>query len=161
MAYNDPFGVYTKYGTERAQVGKGGEYRNNGLLREIEVKIDLTKLTEAETILDDNIYFPAGMRIAEVNVIAHTAAATGAAIDLGLIRTDRTTEIDYDGLLAAFPTASMNAAGETNAIVDNTTYDGALIGTTTAFVGHLTCSRTTATAFTAGVIYVRIRYYAP
>lgn len=162
QAYYDNAGLYRKYGVDQTTTSTSGEYRNNGLMREIEFKIDLTALTETETILDDNIFIPIGMRIAEINIVTHTAAATGVAIDLGLIRTDRSTEIDYDGLLAAFPTANMNAAGETNSITDNTTYDGALVGATTAtYVGHVTCSRTTATAFTAGVIYVRIRYYRP
>lgn len=156
--YNND-GLYLKYGTSKSTASVGGEYVNTGQLREIELKIDLTTLTETETVIDDGIFFPK-MRIAEVKVITHTAAATGVAIDLGLIATDRTTEIDYDGLLAAFPIASMNAAGETNIFTDNTTYDGALVGTTTTSVGYITCSRTTATAFTAGVIYVTIKYYA-
>src|SRR5688500_12328736 len=114
--YSDIGGLYQKYGVEQTVVGKGGEYRNNGHFREIEVEIDLTTLTEAETVLDDNIFIPAGMRISEIKVVTHTAAATGTAIDLGLVRTDRTTEIDFNGLLTAFVTATMNAAGETNII---------------------------------------------
>lgn len=161
MAYTDISGLYQEFGTEQTVTHKGGEYVTTGAMREIEFKIDLTTLTEAETILDRNVYMPAGVRIAEIKIVTHTAAATGVAIDFGLIKTDGTTEIDYDGLLAAFPTANMNAAGETNIITDNTTYDGALVGTNTAFVGHFTCSRTTATAFTAGLIYVTVKYYRP
>lgn len=159
MAYYDSSGLLRKYGTEKTVPLTGGEYRKNGHLREIELKIDLTTLTQSEVIQSDQVYIPKNARLQEVEIVTHTAAATGVAIDLGLIRTDRTTEIDYDGLLAAFPTASMNAAGEKNVITDNTTYDGALIGTTLANVGFVTCSATTATAFTAGVIYVTIRYY--
>lgn len=161
MAYLDNAGLYRKYGTEKTVTNNVGEYKTFGALREVELKIDLTTLTQTETIQSDVLTLPAGVRIQEIEIVTHTAAATGVAIDLGLIRTDRTTELDYDGLLAAFPTASMNAAGEKTIITDNTTYDGALVGTTLANIGYITCSATTATAFTAGVIYVRIRYYRP
>lgn len=162
QAWLDNAGLYQKYGVDQTTVGKGGEYRNNGHFREIEVKIDLTTLTAAETVLDDNIFIPAGVRISEIKIVTQTAAATGTAIDLGLIRTDRATEIDYDGLLTAFPTATMNAANETTIItVPGAAAGGALVGTTTANVGHITCSRTDATAFTAGIIHVTIKYYRP
>jgi|SRR5688572_2098847 len=162
MAYTDIGGLYQEWGLEQTVVHKGGEYRNTGNLREIELKITLSTLTEAETILDRNIFMPAGMRISHVKVQTVTPAATGVAIDLGLVRTDGTTEIDYDGILNAFPTASMDAANETqNYTVQGAAAGGPLVGTTTANVGHFTCSRTTATAFTAGVIIVTVYYYKP
>lgn len=162
MAWLNSDGLYLKYGTERATPSIGGENIVDGQMREITVEIDLTTLTATETILADNIFFPAGARVAEVKVVTHTAAATGTAIDLGLIAvSNRSTEVDYDGFLAAFPTASMNAAGETTTLVVGSTYAGALIGATNATVGHISASRTDATAFTAGVIYVTIRYYFP
>lgn len=154
-------GLTLKYGLDRTTGTKGGEYRTNGLLREVEFKINLADLTETETVQSDVVFIPAGVRIAEVKVYTTTAAATGVAVDLGLVRTDRTTEIDYDGLLAAFPTASMNAAGETLVLTQGSTNVGALVGTTTANVGYVTASRTTATAFTAGAIVVHIKYYTP
>lgn len=162
MGWMDNTGLYQEWGVEQATNSKGGEYRNNGNLREIELKINLATLTESETILDNNITMPSGVRIAGIKVQTVTAAATGAAIDLGLIRTDRTTEVDYDGLLAAFPTATMNAANETsNFTVPNTAEAGALVGTTTSNPAHFTCSRTTATAFTAGQIIVTVYYFRP
>lgn len=157
----DPDGLYRKYGTDKAVPNKGGEYRNDGHLREVEVKLTLSGLTESETIQSDQIFIPAGARLQEVEVVTQTAAATGVAIDLGLIRTDRSTEIDYDGLLKAFPTGSMDAAGETTSNKVGATYAGDLIGTTLANVGYISCSRTTSTAFTNGVIFVTIRYYMP
>jgi hypothetical protein len=162
MAWKNNDGLYRKFGTEQATVQKGGEYRFDGSEHMIEIKLDLTTLTQTETIQSDTIFFPKGARITKVDVVTHTAAATGVAIDVGFIRSsDRTTEIDYDGLMAAFPTASMNVAGETVSLTAGATYAGAMIGTTTAtYVGHISASATTATAFTAGVIYVRIYYYA-
>lgn len=158
MAYSNKDGLYLKWGTERAAVNTAGEYKTFGSLREIEVKIDLTKLTESETVVSDTVFFPR-CRIEEVEIVAHTAGATGAGIDIGLIRTDRTTEIDYDGFVAALATTAFDTAHEKTVIRKGSTGAGALIGTTTTNVGHITCSRTTTTAFTAGVIYVRIRYY--
>ena len=153
--------LYRKFGTTQATVQKGGEYRLDGPEHMIEVKLTLADLTQTETIQSDTIFFPKNARITKVEVVTHTAAATGTAIDVGLIRsTDRTTEIDYNGFLAAFPTGSMNAAGLTTTLYEATTYNGALIGTTTAdYAGHISASMTDATAFTAGVIYVRIFYY--
>jgi len=161
MAWMNPDGLYKKYGTEKTVVQKGGEYANKGHFREVEIRLDLTTLTQAETIQSDTIFIPAGVRISEIKVVTHTAAATGVAIDLGLIRTDRTTELDYDGFLAVFPIASMNVAGETTTLTGGVATAGALVGTTLANIGYITCSATTATAFTAGVIYVTIKYYTP
>ena len=159
MAWQNGDGLRLKYGSERAVPTIGGEYRTYGRLHEVEFKIDLTALTEAENVLSDVTVIPSGVIIQEVEINARTAAATGVAIDLGLIKLDRTTEVDYDGMLAAFPTASMNAAGEKVIISDNTTYDGALVGAATAYPAFVTCSRTTATAFTAGYVIVTIRYW--
>lgn len=167
QSYLDNAGLYRKYGTDKATAKTAGEYSQVGRLREIEVKITAANLTQTETILDDTVVIPAGARIKEVEILTETACATGTAIDLGLIKTDRTTEIDYDGLLAAAPIAVMNSAGERTIYTAITTVPasatgtGALIGTTTAFTGHLSASMTDATSFTAGVIYVTIRYYMP
>ena len=161
MSWLDPDGLLRKFGVEKATANIAGEYRNVGQLREIELVLTLSGLTESETPVSDQVFFPKGARIEEVRVTAHTAAATGTAIDLGLIKTDRSTEIDYNGLLAAFPTGSMDADGETTTLNVGSTYAGALIGTTTTNPGYITCSRTTATAFTAGVVRIQIRYYMP
>lgn len=161
MAWMNNDKLYLKYGTERGVSSNAGEYRTNGRLREVEFKITLANLTETETILSDNVFIPAGVRIQEVEIDATVAGATGVAIDLGLIKTDRITEGDYDGLLAAFPVASMNADGEKVIISDNTTYDGVLVGALTTYSAYVSASRTTSTAFTAGQIVVTIRYYTP
>ena len=165
--YMDPDGLFRKYGTDKATANIGGEYVTVANIREIELKIDLTLLDQTEAIQSDQVFVPAGARILEVHTIATTGAATGTAIDVGLIRTDRTTEIDYDGLLAAAPTANMNTAGEQSTykvavtIPTGLTGTGALVGTTTANVGYISASRTDATAFTAGVILLKLRYYIP
>lgn len=155
-------GLLRKYGTDRTTPQKGGEYVTTGLLRNIEFKINLATLTEAETILGDTIIMPKGMRISEIKVTTTTAGAPAlTGIDLGLVRMDRTTEVDYDGLLAAFPVASMDTAGETTSVTKGGTGAGALIGTTTTNPAYFTCSRINPTAFTAGEIVVEVKYYRP
>ena len=161
QSYLDNTGLYRKYGPDKATSKIAGEPVMTGDIHEIVARIDLTTLTATETILDDVVQIPNGARISEVNVLTHTAAATGTAIDLGVIKTDRTTEGDYNGFLAALPTADMNAAGEVQSVVIGHTYVGALVGTTIGYTGYLSASRTDATAFTAGVIIVRVRYYMP
>ncbi len=163
MVYFDIGGLRQEWGLEQTVTHKGGEYRNNGLEREIELRIDLTTLNQTEAIMDPNIFFPVGVKITEIEVFVETAAATGVAIDLGFARTtDGTTEIDYDGLLAAFPTATMTV-GNKVVLRKGGTNVGAMVGSgvATTNVGYITCSATTATAFTAGVIKVTIRYERP
>lgn len=163
--YLDKDGLYRQYGPDKATPNIAGEYRTVGAMREISFKLDLTALTEAEVVLSDTTFFPK-MRIQEVEVTTITAGATGVAFDIGLVRTDRTTEIDFNGLVAAFPVAQASVAGERVTLQQEVTVPvsmvgtGALIGTTTTNSGYITASRTTATAFTAGLVLVTIRYYA-
>jgi hypothetical protein len=160
--WDDNAGLHQVYGVDQATTENGGEYRNYGNERSIEIKIDLTSLNQNEVVQMDNVFFPVGMKITEIEVFVETAAATGVAIDLGFIRTDRTTEIDYDGLLAAFPTATMTV-GNKVVLRKGGTNAGAMVGSgvATTNVGLITCSATTATAFTAGLIKVTIRYERP
>lgn len=167
QSYYDNAGLYRKYGPDKATAKVAGEYHQNGKLHEIELKILPATLTQTETILDDTVQLPAGARIQEVEVVTVTAAATGTAIDLGLIRSDRTTELDYDGLLAAMPLANMDAAGETGiyrksvTVPTGLTGTGALVGTTLANNGYISASMTDATAFTAGDLRITVRYFVP
>lgn len=158
----DNAGLYQKYGVDQTTSGTGGEYRTNGKEREIEFTLNLVTLTEAETVVDDNIFFPVGVKITEVEIFVETAGATGVAIDVGFQRTDRTTEIDYDGLLAAWVVATMTV-GNKVVLRKGGTQAGAMVGSgvATTNVGHITASRTTATAFTTGLIKITVRYERP
>lgn len=153
--------LYREYGVTKATPVKGGEPVMTGDVREIVFDLDLTALTESETVIMDTVFIPSGARIKEVEVLTETAAATGTAIDLGFIRRDRSTELDYNGLLAAFPTATMNAEGETTTLRLGSSQVGALVGTDLANDGLFTCSRTDSTAFTAGALKITVRYYIP
>lgn len=156
--YNND-GLQLFYGVDKTTTEAAGEYRTNGPLREIEVRIDLTSLaTGSQTILSNTVFFPK-MRVEEVTLEVQTAATSGgsATLDVGLISTDRSTEIDYDGFIAAEVLTAINTAGKRITYVNGTSKAGALIGTTTATVGHLVAKAGTA-VFTAGVVYVRIKY---
>lgn len=152
-------GLYLEFGTTKQAVDVAGEYKTYGDFREINIRLDLTTLTSTPAIISQNLKFPTGCRIAQVTVITDTAATgTGATLDLGLQAEDRSTEIDYNGLIAALPLTSMDAVGETSAITVGSTGAGALLGTSTSSVGYLTANYNTA-AFTAGAVDIRVFYY--
>jgi hypothetical protein len=167
MAWMDNTGLYQKYGLEQVTSQVAGEYVTDGSQRMIELKLDLTTLTStAGTIISgtDSVFFPAGFTIDKIEVFTETPATSGgsATLDLGLVRSsDRTTEIDNNGLLAAVAVASMSAAGETVVYANGVSGAGALVGTTVGSnPGHLTANYGTA-AFTAGVAVIRIYYHKP
>lgn len=164
MAWLDNTGLYQKYGLEQTANMAGGEHKTFAALREIEIKVDLTTVTATPTIITgtDNITFPAGFRIEEVTIVTDTAAATGVSIDLGLQRLDRSTEIDYNGILAAAVIADYNAVGERTTYNQASGTAGALVtaGTLIANPGYLTIN-STATLFTAGILTIRIKYRKP
>lgn len=161
MAWMDNAGLYQKYGLEQTVPMAGGEYRTVAELREIEVKIDLTKLTSTATIITggDDIFFPTGFMIEQIELVVETAATSGGAptLDIGLMRTDRTTELDWDGLIAAEVLATLTPAGKKVVYNQGTSKAGALVGATTANIGQITARANTAT-FTAGVVTIRIKY---
>lgn len=161
-------GLYIKYGSnEGVSTSKSGAFEcSEGGVQVVELTLDLTKLTTTNTVFNDVVFIPRYAYITYVETVAVVGAATGTAINVGLINRDRSTEIDYDGLLAAAPTANMNTAGETSryqqavTVPASLTGVGALVGTemTTSGGGYITAARTDATAFTAGIIKVRIAY---
>lgn len=155
-------GLYLQFGPEAATVNTGGEYVTTGEFREVEVDIDLTALTEVEVVQSDTTFIPAGFEIASVQILVETAAATGVAVDVGLVRTDRTTAIDFDGIIAAMATATITD-GQMITATKGVTPAGALVGSGSALanVGYITASRTTAAAFTAGRMRVKIQIYRP
>lgn len=153
--------LYIKYGTTQATSNVAGEYHYDGPRHCIEID-DLTlanvTATDGSYFVSDQVFFPKNARIEAVEVIAETAATgTGAVLNLGLCQTDRSTEIDFNGLLAAFPQTSLTPAGKYTLNHEGDTYAGALIGTTTSTVGYIVADYDTA-AFTAGKARIRIYY---
>lgn len=155
--------LYIKFGTAEGTVAVGGQYlQDTGAYRIVELTLTGTSLTTGAAIVHDTITIPKNARIDKVEVVATTlmdSSGNGAKLNVGLIKaSDRTTEVDYDGLVAALPEASMDPAGDYQTIDVNHSYKGALIGTTTAYKSLITADWDTE-AFTAGVAKVRIFYY--
>lgn len=156
-------GLEVRFGTDEATASVSGEYNLLGKIHEVELKITATALTStAGTVLEDFLVIPKGARIHEIEVVAETACTSGgsATLDVGLKRTDRSTQLDYDGFVAALALTAIDAAGEINVLRINSTSVGALVGTTLANNGYL-CANYNTAAFTAGVIIVRVRFYMP
>lgn len=152
-------GLRIAFGADEATAGKAGEYRVDGQERVVEVVVTMTPLTTSAVIQDQFVTLPAGAFITAVKVLTTTAiTSSGSGVfNLGLQRLDRSTELDYDGLIAALPVASFNAAGETVELTEGVTYHGALIGTELAYPGYITADYDTAD-FTAGTCRVQIFY---
>lgn len=164
MAYMDNTGLYQKFGVEQTVNSTGGEYREGAGIRTIELTVTLSAAAypfgATNYIINDNVFIPAGVRIQEVETYVETAGAGATAtLDLGLIRTDRTTVTSANGLIAAKTVASMTT-GEKAIVVPGGTFAGALLGTTTANVNYVSIRVNTA-SFTSGVIRFRIRYFKP
>lgn len=160
-------GLLVKLGnTEAASLdttkGPAGELKAFGPQRVSEVSLTLTTLnTSTQVIISDVLNIPKNARIEEVEVEVVTAATSGGAatLDFGLIRNDRTTELDYDGFVAAAALATINTAGKRLNLITGSTGAGALIGTTLANAGLLVAKAGTA-VFTAGVLRIRVKWFA-
>jgi len=163
-------GLYIEFGPDEVTVVDGGEYKAFGALHEVEIEIPLASLsTSTQLILSDTITIPNGARIEKVVLVVETAATSGgsATLDFGLIDQDRTTELDYNGLVAALALAEMSDQGAVIEFIngaDSTpageSGDGALVGTTLSNTGLL-CANANTAVFTAGRLKARIYWYNP
>jgi hypothetical protein len=161
MAYLNSDGLYVKVGTEKATPTLAGEYCFFGPLHCIEVKINLATLVTGSAIINDVTQFPVGAFIEEIEVVAEVlGVGATATLNLGLIRTDRTTAYNAAGFLTALPLTSFDAAGEKTVVRVGSTGAGAFLGTSLANTGLLVADWDTA-AMTAGTVKIRIYYYRP
>lgn len=147
-------GLYIKYGTDSAVKNTGGEYEFDGSIHFIEFTINAVNDLAApgtQTILSDTVYIPSNAFIEKVEFRVETAfAGASGTLDFGLVRKNRTTELDYDGFVVAAAVASLTAGA-------TITGAGALIGTRLSNVG-IPVARNNTTDFTAGKGYLRIYY---
>lgn len=162
MAQLDNTGLYQKYGLEQVVPQQAGEFRTPTDQRVIQVKLpDMTLVPSSAAIIPgtDNVNFPAGFRLEEVEVICDTTVTgSSSTLNIGLQRTDRSTEIDYDGILKVAPLADYNSAGEKKVYNVGVTGIGDLVGVTSGSnPGYLTYHYGTA-AFTAGALTLRIKF---
>ena len=181
----NPDGLYLKFGTsaspttvpdEGRSLQNAGQYANQANNEAmIELFVELADLTETESIQNDVCIIPDNSLITKVEVLTVVGAVTGVAIDVGTIHISRNTSdsewtADPDGLLAAFVTANMDTPGQYQLFFGSGTADaeeslpaaittgGVQIADITAAPLLITASRTTATAFTAGKVRIRVYY---
>jgi hypothetical protein len=143
-------GLYIKYGDDEARHALGGHVTQDGGIHSLEFLItapDFNALTN--TILGDGVFIPSNAFIISSNFYVETAFV-GATVDFGLVRKNRTTEIDFDGFDAAIAVASLTARASING-------DGALIGTRLSQPALVTARNNTAD-LTAGRGVLTITY---
>lgn len=156
-------GLYIKFGNKRGDAGIAGSFAApaNGAQTVVEFDITLSSLTSSAAVIDDNVVLPQNARIEKVELLpieAADSASDTAALNIGLIRTDRSTSYDDDGLVDAA------AQTEIDTVVEVATYTvgdagsaGALVGTVLAHNGLVTADYDTE-AFTQGKVKVKIYF---
>lgn len=162
-------GLLVRFGTDNAREERGGEYnRLADGQHMVSVIVDLAGLPTVastdEQIQLDAVTIPNGAFITKVivTVLEEPTDASGTAnLDMGLVDQDRSTEIDFNGFLAAAD--AFNAGTDLGKVTEytvGTTEAGALIGTKITNTGLITASAETAD-FTDGTLKVDILYYVP
>lgn len=155
-------GMNVYWPQDAGTVTRGGEHDYDGR-HETFVEIDLTTLETVASgnvqIVAENVSLPKGAFIEDA-VILVTKGAVGATatLDIGLVDlADRTTEIDFNGLVAAATVASLSATGDYVKYNVGSTGAGALIGTSIAKAGLFVAKPGTAN-FTTGKVQFRVRW---
>lgn len=162
MPWLNSDGLYIRFAAEEGTSSvKGGEVNVNDLVRQTDIILDLTKITSTDTVQHYTLNIPKTARIDRIDYVVETAATSGGAatLDVGFAKEDRTTELDFNGIIAALPVASMTA-NKVLTLYPGTAPAGALVGTVLSDSGWFTARYNTA-AFTAGVLRVRIYWYIP
>lgn len=149
-------GLVIKSGTDEGKVAKVGVYAGKfGDISVAEAVFLYTDLNAfgTDTVLSDTLALPDGARVKSATFYVETAFTSGgsATLKFGLLRSDRSTAYDDDGLIAATAVASLTAGA-------TITGSGALVNTTLANDGLLTATAGTAN-FTAGKGRLRVEYY--
>lgn len=162
MAWNNDDGLYVKFHKEIGEPGRGGYVvGGDGALHTVELRITMTDLATTSAIMDDHVVIPAGAIVEEIELFAEAAldsAGNAAVLNLGLVRQDRTTTYDENGLIAALAQTTLDTIGDKNVMRVGSTGAGTLLGTALAYSGLLVADYDTA-AFTAGTLVVRVKYY--
>lgn len=161
-------GQLVLFGTDKSRPTRAGEYsRMDDGQHLVSLMIDLATLPTAasgnEQIQSNSVTIPNGAFITKVRVtvIEEPTTAGSPNLDLGLVDQDRSTEIDFNGLLAdadAFENGT--DLGLVVEYVKGTTEVGALVGTQITNTGLITASPSTAD-WTDGTLKVDIEFYMP
>lgn len=178
MTWTNSDGLFIKFAREEGVTSVGGQYRTAGPLQVIEGKIDYTEALSATAAIVDGagsgpagIEIPKNFRVEAVETVVETAFTSSgtiasATLVLGLVANDRSTEVDFDGLLTSSATGTALGLATVGTRVYTTkggTGAGALIGTTLSSKGYLTVNNSAHAShpFTAGKVVVRVYGYYP
>lgn len=151
-------GLVVRLGSTEAEITRWGQISDGGSQLVWEGPIDLVNLTSASAVLEDaqDVVIPSGIMMFEVIVTTEIAATgTGATLNLGTIRQDRTTADTPNGFLAAAPLTDFATVGSVKKYTVGVTGIGGYAGVALTNSGVLCADYDTA-AFTAGRIWVRI-----
>ena len=158
-----------KYPKAEQVLGTGGEWRTSGNIRISEFKFDYTQLALGTSdtvvyILDYNTVLPAGAVVEYVDWVTHTAfAGASGTYNVGLVkRSDATSIVDADGLVAALTVATVDTVSNYRIIladsnVGTVTFGGALLDDTAGLAfDSLVCMNWNTTVPSAGAGSLRI-----
>jgi len=160
-------GLVVKYHKAQSTASKAGNYQEAGSGDQVtEVIIALASLPTVASgnvqIQSDNVTIPNGAFIKKVSVqVLKETAGVNANLNVGLVDQDCTTEIDFDGFLAAAD--AFNGGTDLGTVTEftvGTTEAGAKIGTKITNTGLITAHADTGD-FTAGVVRVLIYWHVP
>jgi len=160
MPWINPDGLVVRFDAERIVPSAGGSIHPAGEHVVFDFKINVANLTTTTTNIvlgGESIIFPRNSFIETVEVINEATAATITSLSVGLIRLDRTTELDYDGFVAALALASIDTLGEKVTLNKGSTSAGALIGTELAYPGIPVAY--IAGSVGTGIVRVRVKLY--
>lgn len=170
-------GLYIRYGADEADNAKGGLKNNDNGAHEVEFDLSYTDFASATAGLPAGsdsfgVVIPKGARIEEVETVVTTAFTSSGTIAsstfvLGLKKaSDRSTELDHDGLLTSSATGTalgLATVGSKTTVKVGGTGAGALLGTTLSENGVIAVANSAhgSHPHTAGAIKVRVRYFYP
>ena len=162
-------GLFIQYGSDKAVVTPGGEFRSPGPNRCVELFIDLTLLTSTALILSNTLIFPISSATGEstfiekVEVVTEVGAVGGTSFSVGFIQMDRATiPSNYSTALvnAIIPTAFTDTPGSLITLSDDSTYAGGLIGSApVTATGPYYFTALSSGTYSAGQVRVRIYYH--
>jgi len=169
-------GLLVRYGASEAVVTKGGAKPLINGAHEVEFDLSYTDVASATTAIPGSdafgVVIPKGARVEEVETVVTTAFTSSGTVGsgtfvLGLKKaSDRSTELDHDGLLTSSATGTalgLATVGSKVTTKVSGTGAGALLGTSISENGVITVANSAHAShpFTAGAIKVRVRFFYP
>ena len=181
MTWLNSDGLFVKFGPEEAAIARGGQTNCVNGIYETVFYVDYRDALSASTAIlgsvagpdavgSQGVMLPKGMTIHSVEVLTETAPTSSGTVAsanlvLGLIREDRSTELDYDGIATtSFVIGTvLESEGERVTLIPGATGAGALLGKVLANDGIVTISNSTHAShpYTAGKWRVTVRGYFP